>query len=404
MGDKSSLTFHLFAYWHDPQWKGMVGPTVKIWDLGESLTRLGHHVVVFLPKCGLGSKGQPFKVVEVPLLDLPLMHTLSYSINLSLFLAFLHLRPEPDVVYARRGVSLIPLFYAKVKKAILIYEVNDDPYGFAGCSPIVAMRSLLSVHTDEFYLRKCDIGTVITEQIMRKICQRNASISQGKLLLNPSGSNLSLIKPLDRSECRSALGLDPSLRYIGFIGSLLRHQGIETLIHAAPRILEHHPRTRFLIIGEGPLKRQWTEESQETGVGYAFLFTGQIAYESIALYLGATDVCVAPYTNSAGLRSPVKIFDYLAAGRPVVASFLTGTTDFFAESGGVQLIPPENPEALAGEIIILLSDANRAHEMGHKGRRYVEGRFDRAQLAEKISDTARTFLHKKHSRKRLHQP
>ncbi len=90
--------------------------------------------------------------------------------------------------------------------------------------------------------------------------------------------------------------------------------------------------------------------------------------------------------RTAGLRSPVKIFDYLACGRPVIASRIPGTTDIFEDSGVVQLIEPENKDALAAAIVDLLADPETADLMGLKGRRLVEAQYDRMLVARKLDE------------------
>jgi glycosyltransferase involved in cell wall biosynthesis len=94
---------------------------------------------------------------------------------------------------------------------------------------------------------------------------------------------------------------------------------------------------------------------------------------------------------SAGLRSPVKIFDYMACGKPVVASKIPGTTDIFDRSGAVWLIDPENKDALAAASVDILADDEKANEMGMKGRRLVETHYDRKVLTNKILTEVRSL-------------
>ena len=124
----SKLTFYIFAYWHDPRWKKFVGATIKIWDLADNLSKLGHEVVLFLPKYHFDTKNIPFRVVEIPLVNVPILRLFSFNFLLSFYLLASFSQKRPDVVYVRRMTSIIPLLYAKLRKAVLFYEVNDDPY------------------------------------------------------------------------------------------------------------------------------------------------------------------------------------------------------------------------------------------------------------------------------------
>ena len=72
----NKLRFYLFAYWHDPRWKKFVGATVKIWDLADNLTKNGHEVILFLPKYNFDSTSVMFRVVEVPVFNIPFLRPL----------------------------------------------------------------------------------------------------------------------------------------------------------------------------------------------------------------------------------------------------------------------------------------------------------------------------------------
>jgi glycosyltransferase involved in cell wall biosynthesis len=172
----------------------------------------------------------------------------------------------------------------------------------------------------------------------------------------------------------------------------MSYQGIDILIEAAPAILTKRPGARFVIIGEGPMKACWQQKASEKGLGKHFKFTGQIAYEKAPTYLGAMDVCVAPFKNNAGLRSPVKIFDYMACGRPVVASRIQGTTDIFKNSGTLTLVKPEDPESLADAIVDLLVDIQKAEKIAQKGRTLILQKYDRRIFAARITDEAEKLL------------
>lgn len=384
--DNSNYSISLFAYWHDPRWNQFVGATVKIWDLALNLAKLGHEVTLFLPKYHFNQRGIPFRLIEVPLLNFPLLRSLSFSINLIFILLFSFITHPISVVYVRRGISIIPLLFSIFKKALLIYEINDDPYSYPTKNKTIFsnIRNWLSLKTDEIYLRVCDIGSIINEGLKKKVCYNNPNVFSDKLIVIPSNSNLSLFKPLEKSRCQFNLELSSEKKYIGFIGSLLEHQGIDILIDSAPGILKKHASTFFLILGEGPMKEAWVKKVESKYLKKSFRFFGQIRYEELPQYIGAMDICVAPFLKSAGLRSPVKIFDYLASGRPVISSNIPGTTDIFVESGAVKLVPPEDPRVLARAISDLLEDMETAEDMGQKGRRFMENNFDRRFIAEKI--------------------
>ena len=250
----------------------------------------------------------------------------------------------------------------------------------------------MSVRRDELFLRMCDIGLVVTEGIAERICRRNPSLRSSKLVVIPSGSNVSVFRPLLTRQCRLEIGLEASERYVCFAGTLLRYQGIDVLIEAAQLITERVPTCTFLIIGEGPEKDRWSRKVQRRGLQKSVLFLGQINYEALPKYVCASDVCVAPFLKSVGLSSPVKIFDYLACGKPVVASQIDGTTDIFRDCGAVRLIPPEEPKQLASAIIEILENGGIANTKAKMAREFVVKNYDRRLLAKRIAGKAASIM------------
>jgi glycosyltransferase involved in cell wall biosynthesis len=384
---KPQKIFHLFAYWHDPRWKQFAGATVKILDLAHNLSAQGQKVVLFLPKYQFNHDGQSFETIEVPFINFPAIRLLSFNIVLIFYLVFNLFRGQPDVVYVRRMNSFVPAIFAKLQKAIFLYEINDDPYKSQyqeGSKAVFKLRAFISEKQDEICLSLCTKAFVINKALAKKILQKNDNLKPEKIIIMPSGANVELFKPRNKIESRIALNLDNKKKYICFIGSLLEHQGIDNLIRAAPMILKKLPQSLFLIIGEGPMKMKWYKQVTLLELDDFFIFTGQVNYEDLPIWIGAADVCVAPYNSAAGLRSPVKIFDYMSCAKPVVASNIPGTTDIFCKTDALSLVKPECPEKLAKSILHLLVDYSCANQMGVKGRSLIVSNYSRKSIAEKV--------------------
>ena len=309
---------------------------------------------------------------------------------------------SPDVVYLRRTTAISPLLYAKVTGTKFFYEVNDDPYWEfedENVGVISRLRQQLYRKLDELNLRRADRIFVISVKVLEKILERNPRISRDRLVLMPSGANTDLFAPMPRKKALEVTGLDSGKEYVGFVGSLLEHQGIDVLIEAADAVGQGKPDCRFLIVGEGPMKTAWEKEVRCRKLEELFVFTGQIPYGQLPSWINAATLCVAPYKGSAGYRSPVKIFDYLSCGKPVVASFVEGTTDFFGKVEAVALIEPDDPRALADAILATLRKSGKRpremEEIGRKGRSWVVANYSRAKLAARVFAVAKFLLYER---------
>lgn len=383
----SNCVMYIFSYWHDPQWNKFVGATVKIWDFAHNVSNLGHQVVLFLPKYHFEKQGDHFKIIEIPIVKFPILSFLSFNLFLAFILITKVVQRKPDVIYVRRGISIIPFIYSKIVKSILVFEVNDDPYRKnknIETNLISSLRYRLSKTVDEIYIKFSDIVCVITKEIKNKIVKANSTILESKMVIFPSGANTELFKPLNQSECREILNFDPSNYYIGYVGSLLYYSGVDILINAVPYILEKIKNCYFVIVGEGPMKKQWIQLVKEKKLDKYFYFLGQVDYEDIPRHINCFDICVAPYRSTVGLGSPVKIFDYMACGKPVIASKIDGITNFLKNTDTVRFVSADNSELLAKSIIDLLNKDNSANRIGLEGRKFVKAKYSRNKLIKKI--------------------
>ena len=103
------------------------------------------------------------------------------------------------------------------------------------------------------------------------------------------------------------------------------------------------------------------------------------------LYIGAMDICVAPISLGSNQASPVKLFDYMACARPVVASDLPVVREIVGSSGCAELVPAGAVEALSQVLVELLADQSRQRAMADAGRKRVVENFSRMAVAEKLT-------------------
>ena len=137
------------------------------------------------------------------------------------------------------------------------------------------------------------------------------------------------------------------------------------------------------------MKQAWMDLADSHGILEHILFTGVVPYEDVPLYISASDICVAPFISRRNERiglSPLKIYEYLACGRPVVASKINGITGLLARSGGGITVMPENPHELAEAILYLLQDDSLRRKMGSNGCTYVMTNHTWAKVASNVAD------------------
>jgi glycosyltransferase involved in cell wall biosynthesis len=181
-----------------------------------------------------------------------------------------------------------------------------------------------------------------------------------------------------REETLDSLGLPRGRRLVTLVANL-RHavKDHPTFLRAARRVRSEVPEAAFVLAGEGELEASLRALASELGIADAVFFTGRCA--RVGELLAVSDVCVL---SSAAEGFSNAILEYMAAGRPVVATDVGGAREAIVEGETGHLVPAGDDERMAARIRELLRDPERARAMGERGRRRVVQQFScAAQLA-----------------------
>jgi glycosyltransferase involved in cell wall biosynthesis len=178
---------------------------------------------------------------------------------------------------------------------------------------------------------------------------------------------------------RGALGAGPGDCLVLYAGTHGISQGLTSVADAAAQ-LAGEP-IRFAFVGEGADKQRLRDRVAELGLDNVALLPG-VPHEQVPALLAAADICLVPLRDVPLFSSfiPSKMFEYLAAGKPVVGA-VAGEAAQILREAGARVVPPGDGRALAGVIGTLAADPERRQAMGRQGRCYVEKHFDRAMLA-----------------------
>jgi glycosyltransferase involved in cell wall biosynthesis len=362
----------LMLYEYDPRVRGGMGGFRHAVELAEAWTRAGHGVVIVRPRRGdAADEPTTARVVETPLVDAPVARPLSAYAGLVVAGLRAARRFDPDVIYAREMLGPAPLALGRALGVPVVIEVNGDSYAHRRAALGHGAVRLTIAHALQRLNFRAAARIVTVTPGLRASVIRRFGIAPDRVTVIGNGTNLARLRPMDAAASRRAVGLPEDTPCVGFIGTFFRYQGVDTLLDAAPAILARSPATRFLVVGEGPCRAEWEARARAVAPG-AFLFPGQVPHADLARWINAMDVCVAPFAGTRGETSPLKVFDYLACGRPVVVSAIEAVVDDARASGGCLDVPPDDAPALAAAVLRLLDDAALRARLGAAGRAWVE--------------------------------
>ncbi len=356
---------------------------VHIFELFNNLRKVAE-VNLFVPK--------PKKIQldlsdikYVPRLNIPPFGLISYQISLFFNLYFYCKKKKVDAFYARQSdFSFMPLILSKYFGIPYFVEVN----GLIIDEMMMFKKSKLKLNITRFSEKlgyKHAMKIIAVTRGIKKGLIELYDVPDEKIIVVENGANTDLFRPMDKGDAKKALNLDQKLKYIGFVGNLAPWQGVDYLIYSAPLIISAFPETRFLIVGDGKLRNEWIQLAKKIGVYDKFNFTGSVPYKSVPLYINASDVCVVYKKPIKSGYSPLKLYEYLACGKPVVASRVDGFEIIERQEAGI-LVKPENPEELAEAIIRLLKDGKLKEKIGMNGREYVIKNHSWEAIGRKIAE------------------
>ena len=176
----------------------------------------------------------------------------------------------------------------------------------------------------------------------------------------PNGVNVHRITPQPES---------PGAPVVTFVGTLKPWHGVDVLLRARAQA---HKDWQLRIIGDGPMRAELDDLARSLGIDVDF--RGAVAPDAIPQHMAGTAIGVAPYpamdTDSDQYFSPLKVYEYMAAGLPVVASRVGQLPEIMGESA--YLVPPSDPEALAEALDALVANPAERARVGSDNRRQAE--------------------------------
>jgi glycosyltransferase involved in cell wall biosynthesis len=263
-------------------------------------------------------------------------------------------RVRPHAIYQRHtAYNVAGPGLSRVLRVPLILEFNSSEVWkgrYWGGLHLARVAGLV----ERINLRAADLVVVVSDVLREQLLTRG--VARERILVSPNGVDPTRFRPSDGATAlRQRLGLSSGV-VVAFSGTFGVWHGIPILVEAIPRVLAQRPHTRFLLLGDGPLRHLVDPLVDSERV----IAPGLVPHAEVPLYLAAADVLVSPHGRQADggefFGSPTKLFEYMAAGRPIVASAVGQLADVLEDGATALLIPPDDPAALAAAIVQLIDD------------------------------------------------
>ena len=192
---------------------------------------------------------------------------------------------------------------------------------------------------------------------------------------------------MSRSEIRKNLGLSVNDFVIGTVARIVPIKGHEYLIRSASNVIKEIPRAKFLIVGDGPIRKEMEELTVQLGLEGQVTFLG--VRKDVPELLSIMDLFVLPSLNE-GMG--MSLVEAMAMGLPVIATQVGGVPEVVTDGKTGILVPAQDSTALAKAIVRLAKDAKLARELAQAGHERAHSAFGAEAMVDRISAVYQELL------------
>ena len=359
------------------------GSNTHIVELAKNLSEIVD--VTFIVRKSTDNMHTNLDTVNVPVLNMFPFTAISHQLMLLFYLFYYSIVEKPDIIYARQdGLSFsLPLIKMVFRKPYIV-EINGLIIDESKMLKSPGFTRKILYLSENINYKLANKIVAVTKGIKDGIVEQ-FNVDPQKIHVISNGANIDLFKPLDQNKCKLELELDPSINYVCFVGNLAIWQGVEYLIQAAPLILSKCPNVNFLIVGDGIMKDKLIQLATNSGYFDKFLFTGSIPYEDVPIYINCSDVCVLPKKPIKSGYSPLKLYEYMACGKPIVATNTDGFEILEKSNAGILIDPTQN-KVFSDAVVHLLKSKELRYQMGLNGHNCIVANHSWAAVSDQIKN------------------
>jgi len=370
--------------------------TVRMVYLAREFEKKGHSVtLVYFP---LEWNNQRASGLSASISLVPLSRKHGPGVLISNICSICALAAKTDIIHFQKcfyNAAIPALIAALVRNKHLhydwddwevkIYEVSTRP-GFLRN----LIRDFLMILENNIP-RLVDTVSVASSRL-RSECQK-LSKHRDTIFDAPVGADLDRFSPaVCGQQIRQKYGINKPL--ILYLGQLHGGQYVELFIRTAAKLLkDYRENTAFMIVGDGYMAAELKKFSSQLGLDNFLIFAGAVPHELVPQYIAAADVCVACFEeNEVTLcKSPLKIVEYLASGKAIVASNVGEVPNMLGNAG--VLTPPGDINALADGIIKILRDSDLKKSLERRSRARAEEEYSWKVTAENLLKAYEKSIH-----------
>ncbi len=362
--------------------------TIRILSLAQEIAKHDNLVKLCYFPVLLGRQDVPVAIGKIQCI--PLDRTPSVTAFLRNTRTLIHLGEEADIIHFQKChyyAALPAVIAAYIDKKPLHYDWDDweEKIWYESCGRNLRSRFIgLSFKLLERWLPVLSDSVSCASNHLKELTSK-FGVKEEFIFDAPVGADLDKFNiGLNADKIREKYQILKNEQIVLYIGQLHGAQYVELLIKAANLVLLKQAGVKFMIVGEGFLEQQLHQLVHDLGLEDKIIFTGAVSHDQIPFYISSASVCVAPFrdTEVTRCKSPLKIVEYMASSKAIVASNVGEVSKML---GGVGILTaPGDYDDLAKGITTLLNDTNLRENLGLVARKRAEHKYNWSYTARNL--------------------
>ena len=303
-----------------------------------------------------------------------------------------------DLIHERFNLLALGGAWASKKLGIpFVLEVNADlleQRQFKGV-PERGLRRLFAVWATRMCFNAAAkiicISTGLKDHLSSKW-----NIDEQKLTVLPCAADVDAFGPHHNPELvRRGLGLTTE-PVVLWVGGYYPWHDLDLLLDSFAVVLQRHPSAKLVLVGDGPTRQAIAEKVQKNGLQQAVIMTGAIAHADVPEMLSIADIAVVPSApvpaSRGGTGTPLKLFEYMAAGKPIIATDLNQAAEVIRDGRNGLLVEAGDVNGFADAILTLLNDPVQRVRLGQNARQQAIELYSWEEYTRRLEEIYLTVL------------
>ncbi len=365
------------------------GTPVSVFQRVRALSALGYEIDLLTYHVGQPVILPGLKIIRIP--AVPFIHQVkvgpSWIKPLLDFLLFLLafwrlLTRRYDAIHSHEEAAYFSNILSALFRTPHVYDMHSSlpnqlsNFGYGGWTWLVRLFDIL----EKWTLRSCDVVITIAEDLTEKVLSYHPAANQITIENLPLNIG-AFSESLPAAPSGSPTPAEDRGQSVVYTGTFEAYQGLELLIDSAAQVVAVNPHVSFVLVGGRPDQiEKLSERIERAELTDHVTLVGTVSPEEAMAYVEGADILISPRID--GTSIPLKVYSYLYAGKPTIATRISAHTQILNEE--IALLVEPNRDALANGLLALLHDRELGASIGERARVFAQSKYSFDQYKEKL--------------------